>query len=90
MRRAREVGETRIYSKGGNNYYQLGPEQFTEVSDAWKNADAFWEGVGFFGEPTVIKLADVGVIELATAEAIALHRAAKKADADEDFTWTAP
>ena len=59
----RDEGACFVYSKSSKRPYILPRSDFERFKTAWMAGKAFYEGVGFYGSPLVLKLGDVvGVI----------------------------
>lgn len=84
MRRQRETGACYAYSKSDGSAYVLSRSEYPRLKSDWMAGKAFFEGVGFYGSPIVIRLGDIiGIIE-ELPEAMAAARADKAADRQED------
>jgi hypothetical protein len=82
--RQREDGACLAYSKSDGQCFVLPRSEYPRLKQEWMAGRAFWEGIGFYGAPCVIKLADIVAISDSTSEAMAARAADDKADKAED------
>ena len=75
----RKDGYCRVCSKDGRHYV-LGRGQHEAIKAAWMAGKAFYEGLGIYGEPITIKLAQVEVIADVSADVIAASEADERED----------
>ena len=82
--RQREVGICRAFCKGEGGYYVLAKNEYERLKTDWMAGKAFFEGVGFYGQPVVFRLMAIEGITIESAEIIATQLADKDADRKED------
>ena len=82
--RQREIGVCRAFCKGEGGYYVLDKNEYDRLKADWMAGKAFFEGVGFYGQPVVFRLMAIEGITVESAEIIVDQLADKAADRKED------
>lgn len=84
MKRQREEGVCLAYSKSDGSSFSLPRSEYPRLKQEWMRGAAFFETVGFYGSPSVIKLGDIVAISDCSAESIQARADDTKADERED------
>lgn len=82
--RQREDGVCYAYSKSDGSMFSLPRSEFARLKQEWMAGRAFFETVGFYGSPSVIKLGDIVAISDCTPDSIRARDEDRKEDERED------
>ena len=79
-----EIGCTQIYLKEDPDPFQLHPDEYSKVREAWMKGEAFYTGRDCYGEAVTLKLGQVVAISESTAAVRAQAREDRKTDKMRD------
>lgn len=84
LRRQREEGVCIAYSKSDGSSFTLPRSEYPRLKQEWMRGAAFFETVGFYGSPSVIKLGDIVAISDCSPDSIRWRDADYKENERED------
>ena len=82
--RRREIGACLAFCKDNESCYVFDKAEHSRLKADWMAGKAFFDGVGFYGNPLTVKLGAIEAVTLESPEVMALSRDDKAADKHED------
>ena len=84
MIRQRELGACYAYSKADGSAYAIPRADYPRLLAEWMIGRAFYTGQSYYGGTITLKLADIVAVCDTPPEAMAMGRADKRADEEDD------
>lgn len=75
-----DIGMVLAFGKDGEGAYQLHPNCWKGLRDAWMRGDTYYEGSCLYGGPMILRLANIVALHTQNAEQVAHRKADLQAE----------